>query len=67
MKYDYQIVSAKQHGAGTDGISQTKMLNLAGESGWELVAVIPQSDGDVWFYLKGEKRFTPVSATFKAG
>jgi hypothetical protein len=43
------------------------MLNLAGESGWELVAVIPQSDGDVWFYLKGEKRFTPVSATFKAG
>ena len=51
-KFDYMIVSAKSHGKGTSGGNQLSLLKQCGEESWELVSVITQTDGDVWFYFK---------------
>jgi hypothetical protein len=63
----YTIVSARQHGKGISGEQQTKLLNECGEAGYELIAVIPQTDGDVWFYFKIPARSIPLEKMFKIG
>ena len=73
-RWTYTIISARRHGASLTGEDQTAILNLAGENCWELVSVIPQSDGDVWFYLKSiedsghlHHNSAPVAITFHEG
>jgi len=55
MKFEYAIVSAREHGKGVSGEQQAQLLRDCGEAGWELVSIIPQKDGDIWFYFKGTK------------
>ena len=62
MQYEYAIVSANKHCGDLTGEAQLNLLSQCGDLGFNLVAVIPQADGDVWFYLKKEKVFDPSRA-----